>query len=262
MFSLAAVLCLIAGLILLSPAPVTASSPQPQAVYATPTAGADGRIIYIVKEGDTCSLIYLFTHVTVNELKSLNRLDDACTVAPGQKLLLGTAVVPTNTPGPAPTATPSTPTATPFNGSGQICVFLFEDKNGNGMPDNDEAQIAGGAVSVSDRIGKYSKTSNTKASSDPLCFTDLSEGDYNVSVAPPEGFNATTSMNFPVKIQPGDTQNINFGAQISIAKGPGPGGTNDPKTPLLAIFGGLLIVGGLGLGFYFWRLKMTNPGPQ
>jgi hypothetical protein len=258
LFILAAVVCLITGVTLINAAPA-AASPQPQAYYQTPTPGADGRILYVVKEGDTCLGISLLTGVDMKTLLTLNQLDANCTVIPGNKLLLGVVTAPTNTPGPTATSTPSKPTATPFNGSGQVCVLLFDDLNGNSMPDTGEEQIAGGAVSITDRAGKYSKTDTTRSGDSFLCFSDLGDGDYNISVAPPQGYNATTSMNVPITVKPGDSFTVNFGAQATAT---GAGGTQARPTqtsPILAILGGVLLLGGAGLGFYVWRLKQAPP---
>ena len=60
-----------------------------QAVYYTPTAGSDGRILYVVKSGDTCLSISLLTGVSLDQLRKLNNLQSDCTIYPNQKLLLG-----------------------------------------------------------------------------------------------------------------------------------------------------------------------------
>ncbi len=91
------------------------------------------------------------------------------------------------------TATPigQVPTPTLAPGSGDICVLLFNDTNGNSVPDGDEIPLAGGAISVTDRDGKVSLTDQTNAT-EAVCFPALIEGEYNISVAVPEGYNATT----------------------------------------------------------------------
>jgi hypothetical protein len=45
----------------------------------------------------------------------------------------------------------------------RICVFLYNDINGNAISETGELQIAGGAVSVTDRNGQVSLTNTTKA---------------------------------------------------------------------------------------------------
>ena len=86
--------------------PTTASVPLPQAVIATPTPGADGRIIYIVKENDTCISIALLMGISEQELRELNNLaaEDCQFIFVGQELLVG--IVEEPTPEPTPEASP------------------------------------------------------------------------------------------------------------------------------------------------------------
>ena len=66
-------------LLILIMIPTTASAPLPQAVISTPTPQADGRIIYIVKENDTCISIALLMGISEQELRELNDLEpDDC----------------------------------------------------------------------------------------------------------------------------------------------------------------------------------------
>ena len=105
-----------------------------QASFQTPTPNEQGQIIYTVQEGDTCTRIFLLTGVPIDQIIALNNLDDTCNVFPEQELLLGTVTVPTATPmGREPTPTLGLPTPTPFDGSGELCVVLFEDLDGNQM---------------------------------------------------------------------------------------------------------------------------------
>jgi hypothetical protein len=247
-------LVLFVGLLLRIALPVSAS-PAPQ-VYPTPTAGTDGRILYTVQQGDSCISISLKTQVSENQLRSLNNLDSNCTVLEGQKLLLGVVTVTTPTPGLTTTPTSALPKSTPYNGNGNVCVYLFNDINGNNLVDSNETAIAGGAVSLINRSGNVSKTGTTDASGNPLCFSNIPEGDYNISMAPPEGYNSTTTMNYPLKLKAGDSDTVDFGAQESL-KTTGTGGTDpgNTRSPLLAILGAALVLAGAGLGIYFRQLK-------
>ncbi len=252
---------LLAGTALVLTSPVQADN-SAQVYYATPTPDADGRILYVVQENDNCLGISLLTGVDINTLRTQNNLDEACSLMVGQKLLLGTVQEPTATEGPAPTETPVLPTPTAFNGSGQVCIYLFNDINGNAVPDGGETQLGGGAVSLSDNAGKVSLTGDTQEGAAPLCYSEIPEGDYNISVAPPEGFNSTTAMNFPLVVKAGDSHSINFGAQVG-SQGPvdDPGaGQTTSTSPLLAILGGMLLLGGVGLGIYVWRMKGSFSG--
>jgi hypothetical protein len=227
-----------------------AASPQPQVFYQTPTPDADGRIIYTVKEGDNCTSIYLLTMTDINELRLNNNLNANCDLNVGQQLILKVVEPPTAEPTRDPDEEAAGPTPTPFAGMARICVFLYNDINGNAVSEDGEQQIAGGAVSISDRSGQISLTNTTKGGLDPLCFEDIPEGAYNVSVAPPIGYNPTTLMNYPLELRPGDASTLDFGAQessvapIEVVE--------EPTSPILGILGALLVIGGIGLGLYIW----------
>ncbi|NPV78338.1 MAG: LysM peptidoglycan-binding domain-containing protein [Anaerolineae bacterium] len=263
LFSVLFGLTLVTGLVLAMAVPAMASPPS-QVYYQTPTAGADGRIVYIVKAGDSCLSIALLTGMDVNELRRINNLDEECFLAEGQKLLLGVLQEPEATPGPSPTPTTPLPSPTPFNGNGRICILLFEDVNGNALAEENEVAIPDGVVGVSDRSGKVSLTGKTTSQLDenglpvPVCFDELPENEYNVSVALPEGYNPTTALNYNLKLNAGDLSTIDFGAQLNSEAqpaAPGEGG----RSPLLGLLGGLLVLGGIGLGVYFALLRRKPP---
>lgn len=243
------VLLLFAAAFLLAVPPAEAS-PQPQVFYQTPTPDADGRIMYKVRDGDNCTSIFLLTKTDINELRALNNLDADCSIFPGQDLILKIVevqpVVPTETPAPGSVE----PTPTPFAGNARICVFLYNDINGNAISEDGELQIDGGAVSVTDRNGQVSLTNTTKSGEEPLCFEEIPEGAYNVSVAPPTGYNPTTLMNYPLELRPGDASTLDFGAQESSVAPIDV--VEEPTSPILGILGIVLVLGGAGLGLYVW----------
>jgi hypothetical protein len=226
------------------------ASPHPQVFYQTPTPDSEGRIIYIVKEGENCTSISLLTQTDLNELRLYNNLGADCSIQPGQQLILKVVERPTAAPTEAPVDPSAGPTPTPYAGMARICVFLYNDINGNAISEGGEIQIAGGAVSVTDRSGQVSLTGSTKGGEDPLCFDDIPEGAYNVSVAPPAGYNPTTLMNYPLELRPGDKSTLDFGAQessvapIEVVE--------EPTSPILGILGLVLVLGGAGLGLYVW----------
>jgi hypothetical protein len=260
-------LVLACAVILVLPRPANASQVA-QAAYFTPTPGADGRIIYVVKSNDTCLSISLLNGVSLDNLRKLNNLDADCIIYPNQKLLLGLGgpAEKSPTPGPSPTATPLLPTSTPFNGTGQLCVVLYDDVNGDALHQDSEALIADGAISVSDIVGKVSLTGATTSGDTPACFPKIPEGDYNVSVAVPQGYNATTIMNTSIHILAGDQTTLEFGVQVSAKVAPpttsgGVVAAPDNRSPILGIVGGAILLIGLGLGLYFFFMrKGTQPG--
>lgn len=238
--------------------------------FPTPTPGADGRILYIVQPLDTLWRISAITGVPLETLRSLNNLGLDDPISPGDVLLLGLAgpLVTTATPGPSPTPPPALPTPTQPLGAGNLCVLLFNDLNGDALRQDTEPVIADGAISVSNYSGSVNETSDTQVADDAQClddideptgfvlFPDLREGTYNISVAIPEGYNPTTALNASVKLTGGDETYLSFGAQVNsetsvepviIPEGP-------ERSPLLAIVGGLLLLGGVGIGVYAWLL--------
>ena len=242
---------LLLGFVVFFTQPVAADS-QPQVAYQTPTARPDGHIIYVVQEGDSCLRIELLTGTTIEQMRTLNKLDQNCTLIPGKELLLAVITpVASATPNPHITATPLLPTQTPIKGNGKICVLLYDDVNGNAIREETELSVTGGAVSISDRLGRFSKTVNTTESADPVC-EDVAEGDYNISMAIPGGYNPTIVMNSQVKVQAGDQATLEFGAQrtskvdVQTVEEPQP----DKSNLMLVILGGLFVVLGIGLGGY------------
>lgn len=238
--------------------PASANPIEPQIYYYTPTPQPDGRILYTIKAGDTCISISLLNNISEEQLRSLNNLTgDACLfLQPGNQLLLG-VVEEQPTPGPSPTPTSILPTPTPFNGTGDICVLLFNDINGNALIDDEttELPLSGGAISINDRANQVSITGETNAL-EPVCYQELPEGRYTVSIAVPEGYNPTMNTSVSFDLTAGDTTVVNFGAQLSVAAEPLPGETEvDNRSPFLGILGGIVLIAGLAFGVYAIRMQ-------
>ena len=233
--------------------PVDAGAPA-QVVYSTPTPLPDGRVIYKVQSLDTCISVALLHNISLDQLYTLNpSIRDECNLLIGQELLIA-LVTPEPTADLNATPTLILPTPTPLKGTARICVYLFDDINGNARAETDEIPLAGGAGSISDRSGQISLTGQTTADGKPVCFLEVPEGSYNVGVAPPQGYNPTTNMNYPLTLKAGDQSTLDFGAQVSAIAAPVEQGTSG-RSPLLAILGGIILLGGIGLGFYARRFK-------
>jgi hypothetical protein len=235
--------------------------------FPTPTPGPDGRIIYVVQEGDTLFRISAISGVSLDEIRALNNLGANDVITVGQRLLLGLAGPPGPTQGPEQVLPSPTPNITPTPGisTGTLCILLFDDINGDALRQDAEMGIAGGAISLSSSDGQVSETATTRSELDadglpvPECFNDLPVGDYNITIAAPEGYNPTTLMNYALSINGGDETYLDFGAQansVSLAETPvaeGPTGGNNGL--ILGIVGGLLVLGGIGLGIYAFRIN-------
>ena len=244
------------------------ASANPQVLqYATPTPGADGRIIYIVKAGDSCLRISLLTGVSQDQLMALNKLNQNCDLREGQELLIGFGgpSVGSPTPGPSPTPSQVPPTPTLIsNGMAQICVLLYEDLNGDGKRQETEPPIPGGEVSVTNLSGGYSQTLTTlpadpNADFQGICFKDAPQGEYSVTVGIPDGYNPTTALTYDLKgakmVEAGNTVYLPFGAQRGSAPVANPAA--ESRSPTIAIVGGLMLV--IAGGLFWYSRRMTGP---
>jgi hypothetical protein len=263
--ALPAVAIVIGWAVLAVSVPAHAGPAQQQ--FATNTPLPDGRIIYRVQAGDTCGKIQLLYNITFEQLTQLNRnINAECTnLIEGQEVLIGTggpAALPTNPVGPSPTPGIPTVTPTPFTGTTEICVLLFDDLNGDALRQPDEAAVPGGAISVTETGGEYSATRETTINPDPeayagICFSDVPEGQYHISAAIPDNYNPTMSLDYTLDVRAGDRAFVDFGAQSRDAPSTQGGGADQGAgtSPLLAIVGGLLLLGGLGLLWFALRLR-------
>jgi hypothetical protein len=235
--------------------------------FPTPTPGPDGLIIYRVQEGDSLWRIAAIAGLSLEELMAMNGIQPGDFISPGMELELGIGgpARPTAAqPGDQPTAAAPTPSPTPLVGAAEICVLLFQDDNGNGRLEEAELALEGGQVSVVDVNGIVAGEYTTESLLDQedligYCFTDLESGDYNVSAAVPPGYNATTILNAPVSIQPGDIKYLQFGAQPSSALLGGEGPDGGGRSRLLGLVGVLLLLAAGGLGYYAQRLSKSQP---
>ena len=99
--------------------PVSAAPELQLTTFPTPTPGPDGRIMYIVQEGDTLWRIAAITGMSLEELRGMNNLGTSEVIVPGQQIILGLGGPALNPPtaGPPPTATSELPTPTPGTGT-------------------------------------------------------------------------------------------------------------------------------------------------
>ncbi len=232
---------------------IAQAAPMIQIPIYTPTPGPDGRIIYIVKAGDTLISISIISGVPVDQLRELNKLPDD-NIQEGQQLVLGLAGPgeSTVTPGPTPTPTAVLPTPSPKPGTANLCVLLFNDANGDSVRQEEEAAIPDGVINVSNSSGTVNLTANMPAGLEAHCFEEIAEGEYSVGVAVPLGYNATTELDYIVVLKGGDNTILDFGAQerLESAAEDVPTPTGENKSPLLAIFGGVFVLLGVLLAVF------------
>lgn len=255
----------------------TGASPLPQLTeFPSPTPGPDGRIIYIVQPGDTLWRVAAITGVPLEQLRELNNLGQNDIITEGQELLLGLGGPSQAQPtaGPTPSATSELPTPTIGVGTGTLCVVLYEDANGDAIRQEEEPSIPDGAISVNNRSGTVSFTAETPSGGisnllnpDPedlgfTCWETLEQGDYNVTVAIPDGYNPTTVLNYPITVNPGDITYLDFGAQPnseSLAEENAvlPGDAPSGRSPVMAIVGIAILALGIAMGVYAYFLRQN-----
>ncbi|NWG35347.1 MAG: LysM peptidoglycan-binding domain-containing protein [Chloroflexi bacterium] len=232
--------------------------------FVTATPEPDGRILYLVVEGDNCSSVAFKHGITVQQLRQFNtRLDEDCTLTVGLQLIVGLAAPVTEpTAEAALTPTPPAVTPTPFTGTTEVCVLLFDDANGDALRQETELGIDGGAVSLTNVNGSYSQTQNTTSAIDPdlvepvrSCFKNVPAGKYNISMAIPDGYNPTMSLSYTLDVKAGDRASVDFGAQSKTLPSGEPAATaqGGSRSPALGIFGLILLLSGIGLAYLAYR---------
>ena len=256
-----AIFLIFAGGVLLWWQNPVAASPAGQVAYPSPTPGTDGKIIYIVKAGETCTQISLLYGVSVEYIRTTNLLDENCTLQEGQHIMIGVGGPSSASPTPNPSATIMSPTATATPGVGgtaEICVLVYDDVNGDTLRQaTPEGAIPGAAISLTSPDGKYSQTLTSEINPDAaayqgMCFKDVPPGKYNVSAAAPDGYNPTINLTTRVDVIAGDTAYVDFGAQVrAVTETSAP---SQGLSPLLGILGAALLLAGIGLGAYAWRM--------
>jgi hypothetical protein len=217
--------------------------------------------VYVVQDGDSLWRIAAIAGISVEELMSRNGIQPGDFITPGMQLELGLAgpSLPQSPPDAAATQTPIPLTPTPIVGTGEICILLFQDENGNARLDEGEPPLSGGQVSVADVSGVVAGDHTTDSNPEGYCFLELEHGNYNVSAAVPPDHNPTTAMNLPISLNPGDRKYVQFGAQPSSAIGNTIVGGSESSSLLLGLLGVVLLLGGIGLGFYASRYGRGTP---
>jgi YVTN family beta-propeller protein len=121
---------------------------------------------------------------------------------------------------PTPTATPTatataTPTYTPTPTTGQICVKVFNDVNGDGQQNPDEGLVAGAAITVTDPNGVVLTSYTTDGEHEPYCFDRrFDPGTYAVVEKDPPGYESTTLNQAFVYVLSNIAITVSFGDRI------------------------------------------------
>ena len=248
-----------------APAPTSPpSSGVPVGSIPQSTPAPDGSVVHTVQPGETLIGIAVTYDVTLDHLRELNNLTTDM-VFVGQQLVI--RLPPTPTPAPPATPTPAEVAEEPAvpaepQGNGTICVMSYEDINGNGSREPDEAMLAGISFMVSDgaqTVGTYITT----GVSEPYCFPELAPGSYIVSWSA-EGYTPTSDQRWVVSLSPGATVTHDFGAQAGegadAADEAGEGALGLPRwaVALIVMLGIVFLLGGIGALGYFVLMRRAK----
>ena len=113
---------------------------------------------------------------------------------------------PTAAPLPAPSVSSSADVA-----PDAVAVLLFVDANANGTFDKGETAVVGAAVALEDADGKA--IASAKSTADGVLFSDLSAGQYKVSVEDAAGYELLTTREAPVTV----AENAKEGQSVNVA---------------------------------------------
>ena len=236
-----------------------------------PTAAPAGEVRHTVVAGDTLYGIALQYDTTVDDIKSLNSLEND-NLSIGQELIVKAAASasPANTPlpptpdgSPAPPAPGTAVITGPISvtgnitETGQACMTAYFDDNGNGLydgsvedyvPNVEFTLMADNAVVgtyVSDGVNKH-------------CFENLPPIEYTVMATTSLAYVATTPMNDTIDVSPGAQANFAVGLRnasdggLNVSKtstpAPNPFASTGNVFGILATIGGsLLVLGAVGI---------------
>ncbi|MBN1439272.1 MAG: LysM peptidoglycan-binding domain-containing protein [Anaerolineales bacterium] len=229
--------------------PCAGAALQPTA-YRTATPLEDGRILYVVQEGDTLWKISAITGVPIDELERLNNIRREDSLQVGTTLVLG-IVTPTYAEPTLAFQPSATPSPLPVTGKGDICVSFFNDADGDGFQQEEgEGLVAGGQVSVALIDGTEVGNHTIDDATEEYCFVDIPAGEYNVAAAAPKNYNPTAAMNQFLTLEPGAKAFISFAVQgdnPQSGTGDGQGGGGGSWWVGLI---GLALLGGAGFMIY------------
>ncbi len=93
---------------------------------------------------------------------------------------------------------------------GTVSGTVYNDLNGNGVQDADEAGIGGVSVALLNGAGTVIASLTTDASGG-YRFGNVTPGAYTVAETDPAGYTSTTANNVPVSVPPGGSATANFG---------------------------------------------------
>ncbi|RMF33696.1 MAG: hypothetical protein D6759_06625, partial [Chloroflexi bacterium] len=142
----------------------------------------------------------------------------------------------------------ATPVAEAGTTTNSLCLQAYDDRNNNGIQEVGQEDLLPGVsftllTNEGVKLGDYT----SDGVSEPYCFSGLPDGNYFVTVQPPQGYQTTTADRWAVPLSGGATVRLAFG----VRKVQGEPLQTQPSAPAASAPGGpnLLnwIIGGLGI---------------
>lgn len=108
--------------------------------------------------------------------------------------------------------------------TGSVCALMFPDANANRVQDPDEAFAIGDGIVqlLTQDASAVIAQDLTRATGEPVCFDDLSPGDYLLAAAPPINYGLTTANQLRVRVAAGERVILGFGAAEGFVPGSAP----------------------------------------
>lgn len=220
--------------------PATAAPPQPVST-AIPVTRGDGSIVHTIVAGDTLFGLSLQYNVALDDILAYNGLTKESILSIGQEIIIkpATGAQPpaqpqattapaqptvaasnpvTDTTLPAPTATPAAVAEQPQVSAARLCVFAFDDVDGDGLRSPTEGPVANVQFAIANAQGVQAASYTTDGNVEAHCFTDLPPGSYTVAVQPAPNTVPTSDRRWGVALTNGGAPvNINFGSRSESA---------------------------------------------
>lgn len=107
----------------------------------------------------------------------------------------------------------------------QICILVYDDTDGNGTLDRGESLARGARVEIFDISNKRIGWFTTDGVSEPNC-TYVETSNYRIHVEAPEGYRATTRLDWKLDVTQNSIANLEFGVQYINSQTTGTQSTN------------------------------------
>jgi LysM repeat protein len=231
-------------------APVTVNpAPAMVAVESKPAAGNGGRIVHIVKPGDTLFALALQYGVPVDQIMALNGLKPDSRIELGRELIIALPDAKPQAPAQPPPGNPFVTTGgSTGSGRGTICLHTFADSDANGLflAGETPLTVAGMQVRVLSAQDEVAAEALLDGTGSEACFTGLPATTYRLLISLPVGYVATQQLRWSISLPSDAIVAVPFGVQIDQAA------VNRFPIEQVALPIGLLVAAAILIGLVIW----------